>query len=319
MPKKIDLTNKVFGFWTVIREATKEEKGQRPGAYWICQCTCGTKKVVNGQTLRKGESLSCGCQTGNIIAKKNNNRAEDLTGRKFGRLTVIERDFEEESNHATRSGTYWKCLCECGNYKTVVRNSLIEGKTQSCGCLRQEVSRKFLTELSSHNFINEVGNRYGKLVVIEKATETYSTHGVMWRCICDCGSETIVSGNSLRQGNTASCGCLGRSKGEFMIASILKEYNIPFSQESVQKIQNHNFRFDFYVDNKYFIEFDGMQHFKPSEHFGGEDYLEYLQNNDKIKNEWCKENNIPLIRIPYTHLNKLCIEDLLLETSEFKI
>lgn len=54
MPKKIDLTNKKFGFWTVIREATKEEKEDRPGAYWLCQCVCGTQKVVNGQTLRNG-------------------------------------------------------------------------------------------------------------------------------------------------------------------------------------------------------------------------------------------------------------------------
>jgi hypothetical protein len=38
-----------------------------------------------------------------------------------------------------------------------------------------------------------------------------------------------------------------------------------------------------------------------------------------IKNQWCKENNIPLIRIPYTHLKDLSIEDLILETSKFKI
>jgi len=37
------------------------------------------------------------------------------------------------------------------------------------------------------------------------------------------------------------------------------------------------------------------------------------------KNQWCKENNIPLIRIPYTHLKDLCIEDLLLETSNYVV
>ena len=40
---------------------------------------------------------------------------------------------------------------------------------------------------------------------------------------------------------------------------------------------------------------------------------------DLIKNQWCRENDIPLIRIPYTHLTQLCIEDLLLETSQFLI
>ena len=45
--------------------------------------------------------------------------------------------------------------------------------------------------------------------------------------------------------------------------------------------------------------------------------LEKNQKYDAIKTNWCLDNNIPLIRIPYTHLNKLCIEDLLLETSSF--
>ena len=44
-----------------------------------------------------------------------------------------------------------------------------------------------------------------------------------------------------------------------------------------------------------------------------------IQERDTYKNQWCKENNIPLIRIPYTHLNDLCLEDLLLETSKFII
>lgn len=47
--------------------------------------------------------------------------------------------------------------------------------------------------------------------------------------------------------------------------------------------------------------------------------LEAQQERDKIKNQWCKENNIPLIRIPYTRLLKLCIEDLLLETTSFLV
>lgn len=42
-----------------------------------------------------------------------------------------------------------------------------------------------------------------------------------------------------------------------------------------------------------------------------------VQEHDIFKNNWCKENNIPIIRIPYTHLKDLCIEDLLLETSNF--
>ena len=57
------------------------------------------------------------------------------------------------------------------------------------------------------------------------------------------------------------------------------------------------------------IEYDGEQHYKKDNIF---DY-EYTHRHDEIKNQWCRENNVPLIRIPYD----LCLEDLLLETSNF--
>lgn len=72
----------------------------------------------------------------------------------------------------------------------------------------------------------------------------------------------------------------------------------------------------FFVNNKYIIEFDGKQHFN----IGGWNDNKALEKNfehDKLKNEYCLKNNIPLIRIPYTHLKKICLNDLLLETSNF--
>ena len=113
MPKKIDLTGQIFGEWTVIREATKEEKKNRPGAYWKCLCSCGTEKIVNGQTLRKGESKSCGCQLSQNLSKSlKNKNCIDITGQRFGRLTVIDRNYEVEKLH--NNNTYWNCKCDCG-------------------------------------------------------------------------------------------------------------------------------------------------------------------------------------------------------------
>ena len=77
-------------------------------------------------------------------------------------------------------------------------------------------------------------------------------------------------------------------------------------------------RYDFFVEESYLIEFDGEQHF--GENLGGwntEEYFQKIQQHDAIKNAYCKEHNIPLIRIPYTKLKTLCIEDILLETSQF--
>lgn len=71
--------------------------------------------------------------------------------------------------------------------------------------------------------------------------------------------------HSLQQGNVSSCGCL-RSKGEEKIKKILEENNIKFKQQ--YKFNNCIFPdtkypaiFDFYVENKYLIEYDGEQHF----------------------------------------------------------
>ena len=79
---------------------------------------------------------------------------------------------------------------------------------------------------------------------------------------------------------------------------------------------NYLARFDFYVNNQYLIEFDGKQHFN-LDGWDGKIGLQRNQEHDAYKNQWCKDNNISLIRIPYTHYKDLCLEDLLLETSKF--
>lgn len=313
MPAKINLTGKIFENWTVIREATKDEKNNRPGTYWYCKCKCGNEKIVSGQVLRKGESKSCGCLTTKKISEANKNRAENLIGKKFGKLLVIERDFIKEKENPNRGSTYWKCKCNCGNIISTLRSSLISGATQSCGCLRKEKSAIHLADVSSCNFIDLTGERFGKLTVLYKSNNK-SKNGVLWHCKCDCGKEKDILSNSLRSNNTASCGCLGKSKGEYKIEKILLDNNINYIKEYPIKINEHNFRFDFAIlqnnQLQYFIEFDGSQHYYPSNLFGGEEYFNYIKNNDKIKNEYCKNNNIPLIRIPYYKYKTLTIKDL---------
>ena len=59
---------------------------------------------------------------------------KNLKGEKFGRLTVLDID-EEKSKPKI---IYWKCRCDCGNIKSILRSQLTSGKTQSCGCLQKE-------------------------------------------------------------------------------------------------------------------------------------------------------------------------------------
>lgn len=129
-----------------------------------------------------------------------------------------------------------------------------------------------------------------------------------------------------------SCGCQIKSVGENTIEKILTENNYEFSpqyrvyikQQEYEVEQIHPYYFDFAIltDNQisYFIEYDGAQHFKYKENtdfWNNKEEFEKTQIRDRLKNQWCKNNNIPLIRIPYTHLKDLCIEDLQLETSNY--
>lgn len=164
------------------------------------------------------------------------------------------------------------------------------------------------------------GQRFGKLTVLEIA----SHNPIKWKCQCDCGNYVEVASTSLLKELTQSCGC-SKSRGETKIIQILQENKIPFEYQktfSSCKIKDTQTkaRFDFFIDNKYIVEYDGEQHFSYSD-FGWntKEHFERIKYRDFCKNQWCQENNIPLIRIPYTHYNDLKLEDLLLDTSSFVV
>ena len=180
---------------------------------------------------------------------------------------------------------------------------------------------------------NMIGERYGKLIVVSSAGYEKTSDGknrALYNCKCDCGNECVIRSVYLRTGDTNSCGCL-KSLGELQISNLLKDNSLKFNREFQVKIEGLNpgfFRFDFQVitdKQNYFIEFDGEQHYSSRffYRFGPSDKAEEmfrgLVERDKIKNKYCLENGIPLIRIPYTKIDKIEIEDLLLESTDFLI
>jgi hypothetical protein len=110
-------------------------------------------------------------------------KRKDLTGKKFGRLTVIEDIAGQGLNPRL------KCKCECGTVTTPFKNSIVTGSTQSCGCLKAWPE-------------DLVGQRFGRLLVIE------SLQGKHDKCECDCGIVKLCNRASLKRGTTKSCGCL---------------------------------------------------------------------------------------------------------------
>lgn len=77
--------------------------------------------------------------------------------------------------------------------------------------------------------------------------------------------------------------------------------NIQFNYQETIDIGLIRHIFDFIVNNKYIIEYDGIQHFKPIDYFGGIEAFELQKEKDKLKDQYAKENNLIMIRIPYTY------------------
>ena len=230
----------------------------------------------------------------------------DLTGQKFGKLTVLYRDTDTEKLKKDRHAM-WKCQCECGNFTTVIGKDLRTLKTQSCGCLQKE-------RTSKANSKDLTGKRYGKLIVLNQ--EQSKNHRTYWKCLCDCGNIVIKCARDLANGDTFSCGCI-YSKGEAKILQILNTLQVEFKQQysfsDFTTIENIPYRFDFAVlkDEKVqcLIEYDGIQHFfATNQGWNTEQSLKRNQYIDKLKDKYAKENNIPLIRIPYTDFDKIDID-----------
>ena len=132
-------------------------------------------------------------------AKKAHN-FKDLTGQKFGSLTVIKR--VENNKHGK---AMWLCRCKCGNELKVLGNDLRNGHTSSCGCLQKK--RTAETNRLTKTRDDILGHRFGKLVAVEKLTD--ANGHLVYRCKCDCGGEKLVTESAdLRNGRIKSCGCL---------------------------------------------------------------------------------------------------------------
>lgn len=284
-----------------VSEIPKEERGEkhqktRMGQFICPYCGKIFKSAVS--SVGQGLTKSCGC-----LKKKNAHNFIDLTGKKFGYLTVIARDGINKDKRAT-----WKCICECGNEIAVNGRYLRNGTVKSCGCKTKQMMR------DSHRK-DLTGNRFGNLIAIE--TVGMKNHLYLWKCKCDCGKICYVTSNNLIRGNNKSCGCI-KSRGENKIERIFTENNVYFLREYVFKEcfnpeTKKPFRFDFYLpDYNCCIEYDGEQHYYGWGHgLDNKESLKIIQKRDSIKNNFCASNGIKLVRIPYTDFKSISIEYLM--------
>lgn len=287
-----DLVGKKYGKLEVLEKTDQREHGH---IVYRCKCDCGQECFVESSELTTGSTESCGCSP--------KYKYTDLTNQRFGRLTAI-KDSGKRNDYRN---ILWLCKCDCGNTTYVSSNNLISGGTCSCGCLHKEI----LVQMGRNQLQDLTGQRFGKLVVIGNSGERNYRNQVLWNCKCDCGNVCKKAGADLRAGSVISCGCVNHNYYENVIADILTNHNIQYERQKTFKNcinpkTNRHLRFDFYLQQyNLCIEYDGSQHFKKHKIWDTRDPLENRQYRDAIKNQFCEDNNINLIRIPYTESKKI--------------
>lgn len=173
--KKINRLNQRYGLLTVIAEA-----GRRYSQVaWLCRCDCGNERIVVGDNLKTGNTVSCGCYRLSKVT-------HDLTNKKFSFLTAIKKAYI-----AGTSGWKWECICECGNTKNILASSLVNKVTVSCGCAikgpNNPVRPSNIIARSRHHGINRRAREKGAGGKLPKGIKDYLAILQKDTCaICQC-------------------------------------------------------------------------------------------------------------------------------------
>lgn len=158
---------------------------------------------------------------------------------------------------------------------------------------------------NTEDFISKAKEIHGDMY--EYSETDYKNNRIKVKIKCNtCGEVFIQQPNDHLNG----CGCpyCKQSKGELAIKKYLHSHNIKyyFQYRILECRDKWPLPFDFYLpDYNICVEYDGKQHFQPVSRFGSLEGLNYIKHHDQIKTLYCKENNIKLIRIPYTEINNI--------------
>ena len=146
-------------------------------------------------------------------------RTKDLTGRRFGRWTVIEYRGADYPDLQSR----WLVACDCGVRRVVQARTLLGGNSRSCGCFHSH-------EVSSRRRAKLLGRRFGRLLVTGFVGVT-AKHTTRWKVVCDCGAEKEAGAHELLRGNVTSCGCYNREITSARVGSLGTNWNPNLTDE----------------------------------------------------------------------------------------
>ena len=287
--KRIDLTGQRFGMLTVLKMVYDNKK--KNFSHCECLCDCGKTVIKGSYPIRHSkQEPSCGCKNREHMIKKLSKKIE---GQKFGRLLILESIWDDVAKV--------KCLCDCGKEVILNRNSVITKHTKSCGCLQKDTMRNIRLK-DDTNYVSDFG------VKILKPYKRNKKGQLVWECECGyCNNHFYSIPARIKNNHIKSCGCLISSSMESYIKNFLDQNNInyetQYTYEDCINKKGNKLRFDFAIKKNqqvyFLIEYDGKQHFESIDYFGGEEGFKTRLEYDKIKTDYCRNNNIPLLRLPY--------------------
>lgn len=153
---------------------------------------CHEDFLTDPLSVMSGKTKSCGCQQSLVTKRNNHKRFKDLTGQKFGKLTVLKL--------VQRDKKYIKylCSCSCGGPDKIISACNIK-KAISCGC---EIIPR-LIKSNIHRGHNLIGKTFKLLTVIEDTGKyTYFRGKInkkLWLCECSCGKQVEKTYQSLKK------------------------------------------------------------------------------------------------------------------------
>ncbi|MRB61273.1 DUF2726 domain-containing protein [Bacillus thuringiensis] len=284
-----------------LLDVGKAYRNAKPPIHY--RCKCGKVCKTSFQNYKRGSGLCKSCSRKQKPLKWT--------------YKEISEEFEKEGCillskeiHTCKKLFY---ICSCGNKGEVTLSNFRSGnRCKECAIKRLR---------NNYEDVKRVFKEYGcTLLTTEYKSSTFQKLDY----ICSCGNHHSMRFLSFQRGERCPR-CSSISKGEKAILHFLEMNSIQHKYQFIMKeCKNINpLPFDFVVFDgansiKCLIEFDGKQHFTPIEKWGGDEYFEKIKKHDKIKNEYCHTNGIPLYRISYKELRKVkaILTELLLKNND---
>ena len=270
------------------------------------RCSCGSEFQTTFAKFQNRNKRQCNA-CGNFQKISNSRLTIDDV-----RLKIESFGCELISNTYAKYRTKLIIRCACGNIYSQTLANFLNG-THRCQQCAQKISNEAKNKYTYEQVEQLCHSHDCELLSQKNSNYINRKDKISLRCSCgEIFSTKLFMCLDYEKYKCNSCTALDAPQllGEVEIEKYLKSKKYIYKKEySFSDCYNkYVLRFDFavFVDNEIkLIEYDGMQHFRPYDYYGGKETFENIVLRDEIKNKYCENNNIPLLRIPYNKKNEI--------------